>query len=106
MRGKMRRPSGTWATPRRTISCVGSWVMSSPSSLIVPGARARAAADRHQQGRLAGAVGADQGHDLALADVEVDAVQRLDGAVEGGDAPHLKHGAASGIGRSPSSVPR
>src|SRR6185312_15627713 len=54
-------------------------------------ARARIAAYRHQQGRLAGAVGADQGDDLALGDVEVDAVQRLDGAVEGGDSPDFKH---------------
>ncbi len=36
MRGKMRRPSGTCATPRRTIWKVGSAVMSSPSSRIVP----------------------------------------------------------------------
>ena len=65
MRGKMRRPSGAWAMPRRTISCVGSWVMSSPSKTMLPAPRARVAADRHQQRRLAGAVGADQGDDLA-----------------------------------------
>ena len=67
---------------------------------------ARVAADRHQQRRLAGAIGADQGHDLALADIEVDAVQRLDGAVEGGDAPYFKHRGPQALGASPSSVPR
>jgi hypothetical protein len=56
------------------------------------GPRARAAADRHQQGRLAGAVGADQGHDLAMGDIEVDPVQRLDGAIECRHRPDFKHG--------------
>ena len=36
MRGKMRRPSGDLATPRRTISCVGELVMSSPSKTTRP----------------------------------------------------------------------
>ena len=38
--------------------------------------------DRAQRRRLAGAVRADQGHDLALVDVEGDSLQRLNGAVE------------------------
>ena len=49
-------------------------------------ARARIAEDRHHQRGLAGAVGADQRDDLAFVDVEVDALQRHDVAVEGLDA--------------------
>ena len=63
-----------------------SCVMSSPSCMIVPVARARIAADRHHQGGFAGAVGADQRDDLALLHRQVDAAQRLDRAVERGDA--------------------
>ena len=66
-------------------------VMSSPSSRTAPEPRAGIAANGHQQRRFAGAVGADQGDDLALGDLEVDAVQRLDGAVEGGDAANGEH---------------
>jgi len=36
MRGKMRRPSGTRAMPRRAISCVCTRVMSSPSKTMRP----------------------------------------------------------------------
>ena len=53
--------------------------------------RPRPAANRHQQGRFAGAVGADQSHDLAGADLEIDPLQRFDIAVEGvnpGDREH------------------
>ena len=39
------------------------------------------AGDGLEQGRLAGAVGAEQGHDLALAHLEVDAEEHLDVAV-------------------------
>ena len=49
---------------------------------------ARAAEDRHHRRRLAGAVGADQRDDLAFVDVDVDALQRLNLAVEGLDAAH------------------
>ena len=43
-----------------------------PGEQDAAGAGARLAEDRHHQRRLAGAVGADQGDDLALGDVEVD----------------------------------
>ena len=39
------------------------------------------AADALERRRLAGAVRADQAHELALADVEVDALDRVDAAV-------------------------
>jgi hypothetical protein len=42
----------------------------------------RAAADRHHQRRLAGAIGADQAHDLATVDMHVNPVERTDIAVE------------------------
>src|ERR1700730_6716602 len=44
-------------------------------------AGARIAENRHHQRRLAGAVGADERHDLALADVDVDAPEGGDMAV-------------------------
>src|ERR1700747_3298900 len=44
-------------------------------------AGARIAENRHHQGRLAGAVGADERYDLALADVDVDAPEGGDMAV-------------------------
>ena len=56
-------------------------------------AGARIAADRHHQRRLAGAVGADQRDDLAFVDVEIDALERHDVAVEGLDAAHGEQGA-------------
>src|SRR5262249_25103924 len=55
-------------------------------------ARARIAADRHHQCRFAGAVAADQGDDLALADVEVDALERGDAAVVRAQAAHAEEG--------------
>src|SRR5260221_836622 len=68
---------------------------------------ARIAADRHHQGGLAGAVGPDQGHDLAGVDIEVDAFERHHAAVEGGDAAHreqrLAHSPTSASTRATSS---
>src|SRR5690554_7270896 len=43
------------------------------------------AAERHQQGGLAGAIGTDKGHNLTLLHVQTYPVQRLDLAVEGID---------------------
>ena len=43
-----------------------------------------------QQGGLAGTVGAEYGHDLALGHVERDVAERVDGAVPRGDAAHLE----------------
>jgi hypothetical protein len=55
------------------------------------GARANAARDGHERGGLAGPVGADQGHDLALGHRDADAVQRLDVAVAGAQILELQH---------------
>ncbi|MFK4700966.1 hypothetical protein ABIF42_006560 [Bradyrhizobium diazoefficiens] len=52
----------------------------------------RLAEDGHHQRRLAGAVGADQRHDLAGIDFDVDALQRLDLAVGGAKAADREQG--------------
>ena len=56
------------------------------------GAGAGFAEDRHHQRRLAGAVGADQGNDLARLDLDVDALQRLDLAVGGVEGSNREQG--------------
>ncbi len=71
--------------------------MSLPSVNDAAVAGARVAADGHHQGRLAGPVGADQGDYFAGVDVQVDAAERHDLAVEGGHAAHLEQGVI-GIG--------
>jgi hypothetical protein len=55
-----------------------------------PLARARIAAYRHHQGRLAGAVGADQRDDLAGLNVHVDALERHNAPVESLDAANAE----------------
>ncbi len=47
--------------------------------------------DRSHQGRLACAVLTDEGDDLPGFDAQRDVVERADGAVPLGDAPHLEH---------------
>ena len=72
------RPSGTWQTPSRAIFSGDMPTSSLPWKRIEPLDPAERAADRPQQRRLAGAVGAEHGDHLALLDAEVDAVQHLD----------------------------
>ncbi len=43
------------------------------------------------EGRFAGAVAAEQGHDLTWCDVEAHAPENLDDAVPCGDVANLKH---------------
>src|SRR5262249_45219599 len=59
-------------------------------------AGARIAEDRHHQGGLAGAIGADQRDDLARMHVEIDATQRHHPAVAGGDAADAEQGLGHG----------
>ena len=54
-----------------------------------PRARMHQPGDRSQGGRLAGAVGADQGDDLSLLDVHADFAKGLDAPVVGVDAFEL-----------------
>jgi hypothetical protein len=55
---------------------------------VVAGTGSAPAGQRAQERRLAGAVGADHGDRLALGDIERDAEQRLERAVE---RRHLTH---------------
>ncbi len=91
MSGKMCRPSGTWLMPRETIfSAESRWIgFPLKEDLAVFGRHN--AADRHQGGGLAGAVGADQGDDLPFGHLDGNALQRLDVAVVGADIVQLKH---------------
>ena len=54
-------------------------------------ARRRDPRDGHKRGGLAGAIGPDQGHDLALPDAQAHALEGLDVAVKGLDVRDLKH---------------
>ena len=74
-----------------------------PLEVDLAAAGAQQAADGLEGGRLAGAVGAQDGDDLALADLEVDAVQRLHVAVGDAQALDLEEG---GGGAHVSSAPR
>ena len=94
MRGKRRRPSGDCAIPSLTIPCGAAFVMSRPRKRIVPSPRVVEAVDRAERRRLAGAVRADQRHDLALVHRQRDALQRVDGAVVGVDVLELEDRAA------------
>ena len=58
------------------------------------GAGARCAANGHHQGRFSGAIRTDEGGDLALLHIEVDAPQGLNFAVEGFDAANREEGLA------------
>ncbi len=78
-RGKSRRPSGLCAIPLLTIACGAR-----ARDVARPGSGSRPAADgsspliARSVVRLAGAVRADQRHDLAGADRERDALERVD----------------------------
>ena len=88
MRRKMRRPSGACAIlqPRDLVRRHLRDVAAGESDPAFAGARI--AENRHHQRRFAGAVGTDQRHDLALADLEVDAPERGDVAVIGLHSAH------------------
>jgi hypothetical protein len=62
----------------------------------LPLARRVQPVDRAQRRRLAGPVRTDQGHDLALAHLERDALQRLDRAVERVDVVEAERHLARG----------
>ena len=78
MLGKMRRPSGTWMRPRATIAAGRS--RSIAASAKSDGAAAHGAhhaGDGAVERRLAGAIGAQHGDDLALPHGEIDAAQNF-----------------------------
>ena len=65
--------------------------MSRSSKRIVPRAGALHAEDGADQRALAGAIGADDGDDLARRDIERHAVERLGVAVEEVEIAHRQH---------------
>ena len=76
-----------------------------PSRRIVPVARCEAG-DRVDQGRLAGAVGADQTDDLAGCDRQGHAVERDDAAVAHAERPRPRASPAARPGSRPRRTPR
>ena len=66
MNGKISRPSGTWAMPLRATQSGSRPVIGSAREGDRSLLRLHGAADRLQHRRLAGAVGAENGDDLAL----------------------------------------
>ena len=75
--GKTARPPGMNTMPPAAFWCGGRWVMSWPSRKMAPFDASWMPADGAQQRRLAGAVRAEEGDELALLDVEVDVEQHL-----------------------------
>ena len=74
MRGKMRRPSGAWAIPRRTRRSVGKPSMRCPSSVISPW-RGYQAHNSAQGGRLSCTVTPDERDHFSALDFQRDAAQ-------------------------------
>ena len=83
---KMRRSSGTSWMPRWAMACGLAPRRSLPSSLIVPDCAASRAHQRLQRGALAGAVAAEQRHDLVLLDPQRHVEQDVRVAVVAVDA--------------------
>ena len=89
--GNIRRPSGDCASRARPSCAPGCRPDRSPSNQISPATGLQQPRDRAQRGRLAGAVGADQGDDLRPLDGEADALDGLDPAVGHHQVLDLKH---------------
>ncbi len=93
---KTWRPSGLWQMPRRMRRSERR-----PRDVLAvehdaAGAHRLHAGQGAQEGGLAGAIGADQGNQFALADFEVDALERLDPAVAAFHALDLEQHVAAG----------
>jgi hypothetical protein len=83
--GNSRRPSGTIATPRGHDRIRGALPMGLPSSEIMHRDHSQHTGDGPHERRLARAVGADDGDGLAFVQGDIDAEQRLEIAVVGGE---------------------
>ena len=92
----MPRPSGTRQSPARARSSARAPLMRRPASTMLPDVAGCSAGQHREQGRLAGAVGSEDGDDRAGGHLEVDAVEHLDGPVGGPDAPGGQRGAVTG----------
>ena len=98
---KQWRPSITWMTPRRTRSLGVSPSTRSPRHMDVAlgdlaALGAQQVGDRLQRRRLAGAVGAQQGHDAALRHRQRHALQHEDDVI----VDHLDVGDVDDVGRA------
>ena len=90
IRWKILRPSGDWQMPSLTTSWPGMPLMRPALEDDLARRRPQQAGDGAQRGRLAGAVGPDQGHDLAGVDDEVQLLHGGDVAVVDADALQLE----------------
>ncbi len=81
MFGKIALLCGTWAIPSSRISAAGRPAIACPANSISPSRGAQQPAHGAQDGRLAGAVRADDARDRALGDLEVERAQDVAAAV-------------------------
>ncbi len=75
--GKMLRSPGTTARPRLAVVTGSAPLMSRPSKMIAPPWAIVSPAMARSKRRLARPVGAEQGHDLAVSDLEIDTEEHL-----------------------------
>ena len=102
MRGKILRPSGAWERPERDDLVGRHRPQIAPRVEDLAGPGPAQPRDRVQGRALAGAVGADEGDDLAVPDLQGDALEGLDVAVEDVDVLHVQqHVAGGGLGGGP-----
>ena len=87
--------------PASQTRCDGQPAMSMPSKQDSAARRLLDAVDGADQRALAGAVGADDGHDLAGGDLERDVGQRLGVAVEEVEVLDFQEGGTHGASGSP-----
>ena len=88
----MPRPSGTSASPLSTISCAASAEMiAAAEHHPLARQRTRDAGDGFQERSLAGAVGAEDRHDLTPVDKERDTVECAVQAIGQAEIVDLKH---------------
>ena len=97
--GKIFRPSGTSTMPRPTSVSAGRPLTGRPANSTAPREAGHRARQRPEQRGLAGAVGADHRHQLALGHVQGDAEERLEVAVARGQVADGEQGHATSIPR-------
>ena len=104
--GNTLRPPGIITTPPvgDLVGAAGR-VMSSPAKVTVPAVGGEQAGDALEQRRLAGAVGAEEGDDLALVDVEVEPEQDLHRARSDASRPRTARNGSRPSGRRHDSAP-
>ena len=94
----MRRPSGTWTRPLRDDPMRGQLLERFALEQDIAIGRCEDAGNGPESRALAGAVRADQGHDLVLAEAQRDAAQRMDLAVVDMQVADVERGIAAADG--------